>query len=233
MHKLVIAIDGYSSCGKSTFAKAIAAKLGYVFVDSGAMYRAVTLYALENGLFDEAGHVREKELQLAMSNIDITFCFNAQQGKSDTYLNGKCVEDKIRTLEVSSKVSPISTIAFVREHLVRMQQKMGERKGIVMDGRDIGTTVFPKADLKIFMTASPQVRAQRRYDELRSKGQQTTLAEIEANLMERDKMDSERNVSPLRKADDAILLDNSYLSVQEQMDWVMEIIEKTIALKRK
>lgn len=226
MHKLVIAIDGYSSCGKSTFAKAIASKLGYVFVDSGAMYRAVTLYALENGLFDANGRVKESELKREMSNIEISFCFNPQQGKSDTYLNGKCVEDQIRTLEVSSKVSPISTIAFVREHLVKMQQKMGESKGIVMDGRDIGTTVFPNADLKIFMTASPQVRAQRRYDELKSKGLQTTLVEIETNLMERDKMDTERIVSPLRKADDAILLDNSNLTVQEQMDWVMKLIEQ-------
>lgn len=226
MQKLVIAIDGYSSCGKSTFAKAIAAKLGYVFVDSGAMYRAVTLYAIQNDLFCTDGKVKEDELKSALGRLEIAFRFNTEKGKSDTYLNGICVEDAIRTLEVSSRVSLISTLAFVREYLVRMQQKMGEQKGIVMDGRDIGTTVFPHADLKIFMTASPQVRAQRRYDELRMKGMEASLAEIETNLTERDKMDTERIVSPLRKADDAILLDNSAMTVEEQMDWVMNLIAK-------
>lgn len=224
MQKLVIAIDGYSSCGKSTFAKAIAARLGYVFVDSGAMYRAVTLFALEQGLFLSDGGVDESALRAAMNGIDIHFRFSAEKGRSETYLNGVCVEDQIRTLEVSSKVSSISALAFVREYLVKMQQKMGEEKGIVMDGRDIGTTVFPNADLKIFMTASSQVRAQRRYDELKAKGMDVSLQEIENNLLERDRMDTERKVSPLRRADDAVLLDNSALSVEEQMAWVMRLI---------
>lgn len=226
MQKLVIAIDGYSSCGKSTFAKAIAAQLGYVFVDSGAMYRAVTLFAIRNELFRPDGTIREPELKAALFDMEITFRFNEKKGKSDTYLNGECVEDEIRTLEVSSRVSRVSSIDFVREYLVKMQQKMGENKGIVMDGRDIGTTVFPNAELKIFMTASPAVRAQRRYDELKAKGMEASLEEIEENLAQRDKMDTERIVSPLRKADDAILLDNSALTVQEQMTWVMTLIEK-------
>lgn len=191
MQKLVIAVDGYSSCGKSTFAKAIAARLGYVFVDSGAMYRAVTLFALEHGFFKTDGSISESALQLALPQIDISFRFNSEKGRSETYLNGSCVEDQIRSLEVSSKVSPISTLAFVREFLVKMQQKMGEQKGIVMDGRDIGTTVFPDADLKIFMTAPAEVRAQRRFDELKAKGMDVVLEEIENNIRERDRIDTE------------------------------------------
>lgn len=224
--RLVIAIDGYSSCGKSTFAKAIAAKLGYVFVDSGAMYRAVTLYALRNHFFFEDGSIDLFKLREALPKIQIGFRFNPETGKSDTLLNGECVEQEIRTIGVSSKVSPISALSFVREFLVAQQQQMGEGKGIVMDGRDIGTTVFPKAELKIFMTASPQVRAQRRFDELQAKGMPASLEEIMQNLAERDRIDTEREVSPLRKADDAILLDNSTMTVDQQMDWVMGLIEK-------
>ncbi len=222
-HKIIIAIDGYSSCGKSTFAKAIAARLGYIFIDTGAMYRAVTLYALEHGAI-RSGIVDEEEVVRLLKEIQITFRFNPERGASDIYVNGDRVEGKIRTIEVSNCVSAVSAIAEVRKMLVKMQQEMGQRKGVVMDGRDIGTVVFPDAELKIFMTADPKVRAQRRYDELTAKGDQVSLEEIEQNVRDRDYQDMHRAISPLRKADDAIELDNSHMTVEEQMEWVMEQI---------
>ena len=221
--KIVIAIDGFSSCGKSTFAKAIAARLGYIFIDTGAMYRAVTLYALEHGAI-RSGIVHEEEIVALLNQIPITFRFNPERGASDIYVNGDRVEGKIRTIEVSNCVSAVSAIAEVRTMLVRMQQEMGRRRGVVMDGRDIGTVVFPDAELKIFMTADPHVRAQRRYDELTAKGDRVSLEEIEQNVRDRDYQDMHRAISPLRQADDAIVLDNSAMTVEEQMEWVMERI---------
>ncbi|MBQ2843261.1 MAG: (d)CMP kinase [Alistipes sp.] len=222
-NKIIIAIDGYSSCGKSTFAKAIAARLGYIFIDTGAMYRAVTLYALEHGAI-RSGIVDEDEVVRLLKEIQITFRFNPERGASDIYVNGDRVEGKIRTIEVSNCVSAVSAIAEVREMLVKMQQEMGHRKGVVMDGRDIGTVVFPDAELKIFMTADPKVRAQRRYDELTAKGDKVSLEEIEQNVRDRDYQDMHRAISPLRQAEDAIVLDNSQMTVEEQMTWVMERI---------
>lgn len=222
-NKIIIAIDGYSSCGKSTFAKAIAARLGYIFIDTGAMYRAVTLYALEHGAI-RSGIVDEDEVVRLLKEIQITFRFNPERGASDIYVNGDRVEGKIRTIEVSNCVSAVSAIAEVREKLVKMQQEMGRRKGVVMDGRDIGTVVFPDAELKIFMTADPKVRAQRRYDELTAKGDHVSLEEIEQNVRDRDYQDMHRAISPLRQAEDAIVLDNSQMTVEEQMTWVMERI---------
>ena len=224
-HKIIIAIDGYSSCGKSTFAKAIAARLGYIFIDTGAMYRAVTLYALEHGAI-RSGIVDEEEVVRLLKEIQITFRFNPERGASDIYVNGDRVEGKIRTIEVSNCVSAVSAIAEVRQMLVKMQQEMGRRKGVVMDGRDIGTVVFPDAELKIFMTADPKVRAQRRYDELTAKGDNVSLEEIEQNVRDRDYQDMHRAISPLRQAEDAIVLDNSQMTVEEQMVWVMEQIER-------
>ena len=223
--KIIIAIDGYSSCGKSTFAKAIAARLGYIFIDTGAMYRAVTLYALEHGAI-HSGIVDEDAVVRLLKEIQITFRFNPERGASDIYVNGDRVEGKIRTIEVSNCVSAVSAIAEVREMLVRMQQEMGRRKGVVMDGRDIGTVVFPDAELKIFMTADPKVRAQRRYDELTAKGETCNLDEILKNVEERDYIDSHREVSPLRKADDALLLDNSHMTIEEQNEWLMQRVEE-------
>ncbi len=222
-HKIVIAVDGFSSCGKSTFAKAIAARLGYIFIDTGAMYRAVTLYALEHGAI-RSGIVDEDEVVRLLKEIQITFRFNPERGASDIYVNGDRVEGKIRTIEVSNCVSAVSAIAEVRAMLVKMQQEMGRRKGVVMDGRDIGTVVFPDAELKIFMTADPKVRAQRRYDELTAKGDKVSLEEIEQNVRDRDYQDMHRAISPLRQAEDAIVLDNSQMTVEEQMTWVMERI---------
>ena len=221
--KIVIAIDGHSSCGKSTFAKAIAARLGYIFIDTGAMYRAVTLYALEQGAI-RSGIVHEEEVVRLLGDISISFRFNPERGASDIYVNGDRVEGKIRTIEVSNCVSAVSAIAEVRHKLVAMQQEMGRRRGVVMDGRDIGTVVFPDAELKIFMTADPHVRARRRYDELTAKGDNVSLEEIEQNVRDRDYQDMHRAISPLKQADDAIVLDNSTMSVDEQMEWVMERI---------
>ncbi|MBQ2728576.1 MAG: (d)CMP kinase [Alistipes sp.] len=224
-HKIIIAIDGFSSCGKSTFAKAIASRLGYIFIDTGAMYRAVTLYALEHGAI-RSGIVHEEEVVALLNEIAITFRFNPERGASDIYVNGDRVEGKIRTIEVSNCVSAVSAIAEVRHKLVAMQQEMGRKRGVVMDGRDIGTVVFPDAELKIFMTADPRVRAQRRYDELTAKGDNVSLEEIEQNVRDRDYQDMHRAISPLRQADDAIVLDNSAMTVEEQMEWVMERIEQ-------
>lgn len=222
MKKIIIAIDGFSSCGKSTMAKDLAREIGYVYVDTGAMYRAVTLYALRNKLFNSDNTVKVDELEQQMKNITISFKFNTETGRPDTYLNGELVEKEIRSLEVSSHVSPIAAVPFVRTAMVAQQQRMGESKGIVMDGRDIGTTVFPQAELKIFVTASAEVRAQRRYDELQAKGMPADYADILKNVEERDYIDSHREVSPLCKADDAIELDNSHMTIPEQKAWLME-----------
>lgn len=222
MKKITIAIDGFSSCGKSTMAKDLAREVGYVYVDTGAMYRAVTLYAMRNGMFDADGNVKAGELEAAMDDVCISFRFNAQTGRPDTYLNGELVENEIRTLEVSSHVSPVAALPFVRKAMVRQQQAMGAGKGIVMDGRDIGTAVFPDAELKIFVTASARVRAQRRFDELKAKGMPADFDDILKNVEERDYIDSHREVSPLRKADDAIELDNSNMTIAEQKAWLME-----------
>ncbi len=220
MKKITIAIDGHSSCGKSTMAKDLARTVGYVYVDTGAMYRCVTLYALRHGLFTADG-IDEEALRQQMDNISISFKFNAKTGRPDTYLNGELVENDIRTMEVSSHVSPIAALGFVREAMVAQQQQMGKDKGVVMDGRDIGTVVFPDAELKIFVTASAEVRAQRRYDELKGKGMEADYADILKNVQERDYIDSHREVSPLRQADDAILLDNSHMTISEQKEWLL------------
>ena len=225
--KIVIAIDGFSSCGKSTFAKAIAARLGYIFIDTGAMYRAVTLYALEQGAIVE-GKVDEAAVVALLPEVNITFKFNSERGASDIYVNGEHAEDKIRTIEVSNSVSSVRSIREVREKLVAMQQQMGRERGVVMDGRDIGTVVFPDAELKIFMTADAQVRAERRYAELTAKGDNVTMEEILENVISRDKADMERAISPLRQAEDAVVLDNSYMSVEEQMAWFMERYEQIV-----
>ena len=222
MKKITIAIDGHSSCGKSTMAKDLAREVGYVYVDTGAMYRCVTLFALRNGLFAADGSINEDELRRQMPNIHITFQFNATTGRPDTYLNGELVEDKIRSMEVSSHVSPIATIGFVREAMVAQQQQMGQGGGVVMDGRDIGTVVFPHAELKIFVTASAEVRAQRRFDELKAKGMEADYDDILKNVQERDYIDSHREVSPLKQAPDAILLDNSHMTIAEQKEWLMQ-----------
>ena len=225
--KIVIAIDGFSSCGKSTFAKAIAAKLGYIFIDTGAMYRAVTLYALEQGAIVEDVVDGERVEQL-LGEVEISFRFNAERGASDIYVNGVYAEDRIRGIEVSNCVSKVSSIGAVREKLVAMQQQMGSERGVVMDGRDIGTVVFPDAELKIFMTADPKVRAERRYKELTAKGDEVTMEEILENVISRDQADMTRAISPLRRAEDALELDNSYMSVEEQMAWFMERYNKIV-----
>lgn len=228
MKKIVIAIDGYSSCGKSTMAKNLARQLGYVYVDTGAMYRAVTLYALRHQLFDADGEADAASLQQAMPDIRVSFQFNKQTGKPDTYLNDELVEQEIRTMQVSERVSKIAALPFVRTALVAQQQRMGVDKGIVMDGRDIGTVVFLRAELKIFVTASAEVRAQRRYDELQQKGMPTRYDDILKNVQERDYIDSHREVSPLRKADDAIELDNSNLTIDEQQQWLLRQVDKVL-----
>ena len=222
MKKITLAIDGFSSCGKSTMAKDLARELGYVYVDTGAMYRCVTLYALRHGLFRTDGTINLPQLEAEIPNINISFKLNKETGRPDTYLNNENVESEIRTMEVSSRVSPIAAVPFVRAALVAQQQKMGEDKGIVMDGRDVGTVVFPNAELKIFVTASAEVRAQRRYDELKAKGMEADFEEILENVKQRDYIDSHREVSPMRKADDAIELDNSHISIAEQKQWLIE-----------
>lgn len=229
--KIIIAVDGFSSCGKSTFAKAIARRLGYIFIDTGAMYRAVTLYALEHGAI-RSGIVDEEAVVRLLDQIAITFRFNPDRGASDIYVNGDLAEGKIRTIEVSNCVSRVSAIPEVRSKLVAMQQEMGRRKGVVMDGRDIGTVVFPHAEMKLFMTADPHVRALRRYDELRAKGDDVSLEQIEENVRSRDKADMSRAVSPLRQADDAIVLDNSHMTVDEQMEWFMDQLRRLRAAKQ-
>lgn len=226
MKKITIAIDGFSSCGKSTMAKDLAKEIGYIYIDSGAMYRAVTLYCLENSLFNSDGSVNSEELEKHINDISVSFCLNEETLKPETFLNGVNVESKIRTMEVSSRVSLVAALGFVREALVKLQQEMGKSKGIVMDGRDIGTVVFPDAELKIFVTASAEIRAKRRYDELMAKGQEVSFDEILKNVEERDRIDQTRAVSPLRKADDAIVLDNSNMTVEEQKAWLINEYQK-------
>ena len=215
MKKIVIAIDGHSSCGKSTMAKELAKTIGYTYVDSGAMYRAVTLFCIQHHLFQ--GEVLDlNTLQKEIKNINISFEINPDIGRSETYLNGINVEKEIRSMEVADKVSIVAAIGFVREEMVKQQQAMGSQKGIVMDGRDVGTVVFPEAELKIFLTASPEIRAQRRLDELINKGDKVTYEEILSNLAKRDYIDSTRKDGPLKQAEDAIVLDNSHLTIEEQ-----------------
>jgi CMP/dCMP kinase len=224
-NKLTIAIDGHSSCGKSTVAKDLAKVLGYIYIDSGAMYRSVTLLCMENHLIKNE-LVDEYNLKILLNDLTIHFTFDASNSRYITWMNNQAVEDKIRTLSVSDNVSVVSKIGFVRENLVKLQQEMGKNGGIVMDGRDIGTVVFPHAELKIFMTASPQVRAQRRFNELKASGQVASLQEVLENIEKRDYIDANREISPLRKADDAIVLDNSYLTKKEQLEKLINLVNQ-------
>lgn len=226
MKKINIAIDGFSSCGKSTLAKGLAKELGYTYIDSGAMYRAVALFAKQNGWISE-NEVDEDALQQHIGTIKIDFRTHAE-GKQETYLDGENVESLIRSLEIANGASRISTLGFVRRELVRQQQAMGANKGVVMDGRDIGTVVFPNAELKIFLTATPEVRATRRFEELKSKGENPEFEAVLANVKERDYRDSHRAESPLRKADDALELDNSQLSIDDQLQWALHAYNKVI-----
>ncbi len=228
MSKIIIAIDGHSSCGKSTMAKALAQQVGYIYVDSGAMYRAVTLFALRHQLFNADGSVKAEDLQSRMSEVKIHFKLDPATNLPVTYLNEERVEDEIRTLEVSQHVSPIAALPFVREAMTAAQQAMGEEKGIVMDGRDIGTAVFPHAELKIFVTASAEVRAQRRFDELQAKGLPASYEDILKNVQERDYIDSHREVSPLRQAEDALVLDNSHLTREQQNQWLLQQFDAAV-----
>lgn len=228
MKKITIAIDGHSSCGKSTMAKDLARRIGYVYIDTGAMYRAVTLFAMRHNLIAN-GQVDAAKLQEEMGNIHISLRLNPETKRPDTYLNGECVEREIRTMEVSRHVSLIAALPFVRSAMVEMQREMGKEKGVVMDGRDIGTVVFPHAELKIFVTASAEVRAQRRYDELTAKGEKCNYEEILENVKERDRIDSTRETSPLRQAEDAIVLDNTHMTIPEQENWLMEEYKKRTA----
>ncbi len=221
MKKIVIAIDGHSSCGKSTMAKSLAKKIGYVYIDTGAMYRAVTLYAMRNNIITDDNSIDEDRLRQELKNIIISFKLNGEK-VPETYLNGENVEKEIRGIEVSGHVSPIAAVGFVREFLVAQQQRMGTEKGIVMDGRDIGTIVFPDAELKIFVTASAEIRAKRRFDEMKAKGMEADYEKILENVKTRDHIDSHRAVGPLKKADDALLLDNSDMTLEQQDTWLME-----------
>lgn len=228
MKKIVIAIDGVSSTGKSTMAKDLAKEIGYTYIDTGAMYRAVTLYCIQHNLF-KGDRIDEEKLQAAMGDIHISLRYNPETGRPDTYLNEVKVEKEIRGMEVAQWVSPVATLAFVRKALVAMQQEMGKEKGIIMDGRDIGTVVFPDAELKIYVTASPEVRAQRRLDELKAKGETASFEEVLENVKTRDHIDSTRKESPLRKADDALVLDNSNMSIAEQQAWLLVQYERAIS----
>lgn len=222
MKKIIVAIDGFSSCGKSTMAKDLAREVGYIYVDTGAMYRAVTLFAMRNDVFDAEGNIDETRLKALLPDVKLTFQLNDETKLPEVCLNGENVERYIRTLEVSQHVSPIAALPFVREKLVEQQQAMGNEKGIVMDGRDIGTVVFPNAELKIFVTASAEIRAQRRFKELEAKGMPADFDEILQNVEQRDYIDTHRETSPLRQADDALVLDNSHLTIAEQKVWLME-----------
>lgn len=231
MKRITIAIDGHSSCGKSTMAKQLARELGYIYVDTGAMYRTVTLYALREGLFSPDGHLDEKRLQQDMQEgrVRVSFQLNPATHLPEPCLNGEVVEGSIRGIEVSGRVSIIAALPFVRTSMTAQQQQMGREGGIVMDGRDIGTVVFPHAELKVFVTARAEVRAQRRYDELMAKGQPAAYEEILANVRERDYIDSHRSVAPLKQADDALLLDNSDLTPEEQSQWLLEKAREAMA----
>lgn len=229
MKKITIAIDGHSSCGKSTMAKNLAKELGYIYIDTGAMYRSVTYYAMQNGMIDSEGNIDTEHLLTAMPDIHISFKFNPQTGRPDTYLNGTCVEDKIRTLEVSRHVSPIAALGFVREAMVAQQREMGKSKGVILDGRDIGTVVFPDAEVKIFVTASAEIRAKRRFDELTAKGETCDYNDILKNVQERDHIDSHREISPLTRAEDAIVLDNSNMTIAEQQEWLLKLTKEAVS----
>lgn len=222
MKKIIVAIDGHSSCGKSTMAKDLAREVSYIYVDTGAMYRAVTLFAMRNNLFDAEGNINTERLEQLLPEVKISFKLDPETSRPMACLNGEVVEQEIRSLEVSQHVSPIAALPFVRAKLVEQQQAMGKEKGIVMDGRDIGTVVFPEAELKIFVTASAEIRAQRRYKELQAKGMPADFDDILKNVEERDYIDSHRATSPLRQADDALVLDNSHLTIEEQKKWLME-----------
>ena len=226
MKKIIVAIDGHSSCGKSTMAKSLAAQVGYIYVDTGAMYRAVTLFAMRQGLFDAQGQPDAARLEALVPEIEVSFRLDPTTNLPLVCLNGEVVEEEVRTLEVSSHVSAIAALPFVREALTRQQQRMDEEKGIVMDGRDIGTVVFPQAELKVFVTASAEVRAQRRFLELTAKGQTVAFEDILRNVQERDYIDSHREVAPLRQADDALVLDNSEMTREEQMQWLLDRFEE-------
>ena len=225
MKRIIIAIDGFSSCGKSTMAKVLARKVGYLYFDSGAMYRAVTLYCMRNGLITD-GNISIDSLRERMDDIHITFKADPENGNSRTILNNEDVEHEIRSLDVSRMVSQVAALDFVRSGMIDQQRKMGKSKGIVMDGRDIGTTVFPDAEMKVFVTASAEVRAQRRYDELAARGDNPNFDEILENVQQRDHLDQTREISPLRKADDAVLLDNGNMTREEQMEWLVELFNK-------
>ena len=228
MKKIIVAIDGHSSCGKSTMAKKLAREAGYIYVDTGAMYRAVTLFAMQNGCFVADGSLGAARLESLMPGVSVSFRLDEETGKPLACLSGVVVEKEIRGMEVSSRVSPVAALPFVREAMTRQQQLMGKEKGIVMDGRDIGTAVFPDAELKIFVTASDEVRARRRYDELRAKGEEVAFEEILANVRERDYIDSHRAVAPLRQAPDALVLDNSHMSIEEQDAWLWQAFQKAV-----
>lgn len=225
--KINIAVDGYSSCGKSTIAKGLAKALGYTYIDSGAMYRAVALHAIRKGWITP-GNMDEEALREQVDHIKIDFRPN-EQGMQDTYLNGENVEREIRSLEVANGASRVSTLGFVRQALVRLQQEMGKEKGVVMDGRDIGTVVFPHAEMKLFLTASPEIRAKRRFDEMKEKGEHPLYEEVLANVKERDLRDTTRAESPLRQADDALVLDNSHVDIEGQLQWALDIFNKITA----
>ncbi|WP_251968375.1 (d)CMP kinase [Parabacteroides sp. AD58] len=225
--KIIIAIDGHSSSGKSTMAKDLAREIGYIYIDTGAMYRAVTLYCLRKG-YIQGDKIQEEALKADLDKVDISFRYNAETGRPDTYLNGEKVEKEIRSMEVADKVSLVAALGFVRRAMVAKQQEMGKAKGIVMDGRDIGTVVFPNAELKVFVTASPEVRARRRLEELQAKGEQTTYEEVLANVKKRDYIDSTREESPLRQAPDALVLDNSNMTIPEQKQWLRDKFEAAV-----
>lgn len=226
--KIIVAIDGYSSSGKSTMARELAKRVGYVYVDSGAMYRAVTLYALRHNMIDADNRVDSEALVAALPEINISFSVAGADGLQHTLLNGEDVEKEIREMGVSNSVSPVAVIPAVRERLVALQQEFGKEKGIVMDGRDIGTTVFPDAELKIYVCASAEERAKRRYKELLEKGKEVSFQEVYDNVVERDRIDTTREVSPLKKADDAIELDNGHMTREGQMDWLLEKFRDTL-----
>lgn len=226
MNKITIAVDGFSSNGKSSMAKALAKKIGYIYIDTGAMYRAVTLYCLRNGIISD-NEIDLDKLKNRMDDIHIEFRLNPETNLPETYLNGENVEKEIRRMDVSNQVSNVSAIGFVRQAMVKQQQAFGKSKGVVMDGRDVGTVVFPDAELKIFLTASPEIRAKRRFDELIAKGEQVSFDEILENVKQRDYIDQNREESPLKKADDAIVLDNSDMTIDEQNEWLYEQYLKT------
>ena len=229
--KIIIAIDGYSSTGKSTFAKLVARGLGYIYADSGALYRAVTYFAYNNGFIDNKGVVEINGLQKVLHKIEISFKTSGPEGESMTYLNGSCVEKQIRTSQISGLVSRIAEVPFVREYVDEILRKMGSDKGLVMDGRDIGTAVFPNAELKIFMTASPEVRARRRFEELKLKGAKDTYDQVLEALKKRDDIDEHRAKDPLTKAKDAIVLDNSSMTMEEEIEWLNAILKPNFNLR--